>query len=92
MSTQLNSMDVAEVAGRLQQFKGMSPEERTLHLGFIASSRCNDEKANRLFDGFCKGEVDRDGEDRFFDHIGQCSPCYSAFLRLVWLSTDFDGH
>lgn len=92
MSGQLTSMDVAEVAGRLRQFKGMSPEHRTLHLGFIAPSRCNDERANQLFDSFCKGGVDRDGEDAFFDHICQCSRCHSAFLRLVWLSTDFDGH
>lgn len=92
MNGRLTQMDVEEVAGRLQQFKGMPPEQRTLHLGFIASSRCNDEKANQLFDSFCRGAVDRDREDAFFDHIGQCSSCYSSFLRLVWLSTNFDGH
>ena len=92
MGAQLTRMDVAEVAERLQQFKGMPPEQIALYLDFVASSRCNDEGANQLFDSFCKGEVDREGVDAFFDHTGQCSSCLGAFLRLVWLSTDVDSH
>lgn len=87
MSEKAILMDIVETTDRLQQFKRMPPEERTLHLGFIALSRCNDEKANKLFDDLCKGEAVRDEENAFFNHITQCFLCYSAFLQLIWLST-----
>lgn len=91
---QLTSLELLELLERLKQFKNMPPEQKILYLGFIACSRCKDEEANLLFDKFCKEEVNQKEKekDAFFDHIGQCSLCYNAFLRLVWLSTDFDGH
>ncbi|MBI2642447.1 MAG: hypothetical protein HYW97_01225 [Candidatus Wildermuthbacteria bacterium] len=92
MVTQLTRMDVAEVAERLQQFKGMPPEQIAFYLDLVASSRCNDEEANQLFDSFCKREADQEGMNAFFDHTQRCSSCLSAFLRLVWLSTDVDSH
>ena len=95
MSEQLTELELKEFAARVAQFKRMSPKERTTKLGFfefVALSRCKDEKANQIFDAFCKGEADRAREEAFFNHIAACTLCYSAILRLVWAVTDHAGY
>lgn len=84
-------IEFLEMTERMAQFRDLSQEQRALHLGTIAASRCNDKEANLLFDRFCR-EIREEDEAAFFSHIGRCAPCNGVFLRLIWLSTDFDGH
>lgn len=92
MAEPLTEGELAEVIERFTQFWEKPREERTRFLGFVSSQRCNDAAANELFDRFCSGEIAEENRMRLVAHLTQCAACHAAFLRLVWLSTDVDGH
>jgi hypothetical protein len=99
-----NQIDKHEVITRFIAFTKFSEEQRLEYFDFVAGQMCSEEWRETIRQ-FVKERYKAGQEliDKVFDHlqlgtlegneaVGACSKCRAAFWRLIWLSTDVDGH
>ena len=92
MTAQLIPREQVEFMERLRTFKNTPPNERTTLIPGMTFRGCDDEDVGQLFNVFCYGEFTEVEAAKFIDHFAECALCWSGFVRLIWATTDYNGH